>query len=61
MTTNQKPNPKGPVLDQSAAIEAYSRLWGPMNLFQGVLRIVLWGVAAAIVIAGAHELFLLSA
>lgn len=61
MATNQKLNSKVSVLEQSSALKAYSSLWAPMNLIQGILRMLLWFVAVIAVIAAAHELFLLAA
>lgn len=61
MAANQKLNPKIPVLEQSSALEAYASLWAPMNLFQGILQMLLWCLAVIVVIAAAHELFLLAA
>lgn len=61
MAANQKPNTKTSVLEQSSVIKAYGALWAPMNLFQGVLKIVLWCVTVIIVVAAAHELFRLQA
>jgi hypothetical protein len=61
MAADQELDSKVPVQNASSALKAYAFLWAPMNLLQGVLRIVRWSVAVIVVIAAAQELLLLAA